>query len=177
MGHKGQLSADFYVALVVFLGLLAYITFQLFQTVPASSANVKEETIRIEAYQISELLINDGGHPLNWDTKSLAEIKRIGLSDSVKNITNYLSRPKVDRLNSVCQTATGYQDVRDILDIQNEMSITLIEHTIPTDTTWICKSPTQTNKDIAFSVSRTVSIGETTGKIAFGEIIVEVWKT
>ncbi len=169
---KGQLSADFYVALVAFIGLLAYITFQLFQTVPANSANTREETIRIEAYQISELLVNDGGHPLNWETIPLAEIRRIGMSDSMQNITNYLSRVKVDRLNTICTSSTGYQDVKNILDIQNEFSITFIEHTLPVDTTWICKSPVPTNKKITFNVSRTVSIDGST----FGEIIVEVWR-
>jgi len=169
---KGQLSADFYVALVAFIGLLAYITFQLFQIVPASSANAKEESIRIEAYQLSELLVNDGGHPLNWETRPLAEIRRIGLSDSTKNITNFLSRPKIDRLNTICTSPTGYTDVKSILDIQNEFSITFIEHTLPEDTIWTCKSALPTNKKITFNVSRTVSVGSTT----FGEIIVEVWK-
>lgn len=169
---KGQVSAEFYIALLAFIGVLAYISFQLFQTVPASSANAREEAIRIEAYQISELLVNDGGHPLNWETRPLAEIRRIGLSDSEKNITNYLSRAKIDRLNAICASPTGYQDVRNILAIQNEMSITFIEHALPSDTTWICKSTVTTNKKITFNVSRTVSIDGT----AFGEIIVEVWR-
>ncbi|MBI2005343.1 MAG: hypothetical protein HYS80_01115 [Candidatus Aenigmarchaeota archaeon] len=171
--RKAQLSADFYVALLVFLGFLAYITFQLFQIAPASSSDVREESIRIEAYQISELLVNDIGHPLDWEAKSLAEIQRIGLSDSAKNITNYLLRAKVDQLKNICETPTGYQDVKNILDIQDEMSITFIEHALPSDIIWACTSPTPTNKENAFNISRTVSIGDT----AFAEVIVEVWET
>lgn len=173
MAHKkGQLSVDFYVALVIFLGFLAYITFQLFQTVPESSANVKEETIRIDAYQISELLINNAGYPLNWEIQPLADVKGIGFSDPAKNMTNYLLRAKLDRFNTICQTPTGYQDIKKILEIRNEMTITFIEHTLPADTTWVCKSSVPTNKKVAFNVSRTVSVGG----ISFGEIIVEVWK-
>lgn len=172
MGYKkGQLSADFYIALVVFLGFLAFITFQLFQIVPASSANVKEESIRIEAYQISELLVNDAGHPLDWETQLSEEIKRIGLSDPEKNANNYLLREKINRLNVICSTPTGYEDVKNILDVHDEMSITFIEHA-DTDVTWICESTAPTNKKTAFGVSRTVSIDGT----SFGEIIVEVWK-
>ncbi len=163
---------DFYVALIVFLGVLAYVSFQLFQTVPATYTNVKEESLRIDAYQLSELLVNDGGYPLDWDTRPLAEIKRIGLSDSTKSITNYLSRSKIDRLKTICETPTGYQDVKNILDIQNEMSITFIEHTLPVDSMWICKSSLPSNKKTAFNVSRTVTIDGT----AFAEIIVEAWK-
>lgn len=170
---KGQLSVDFYIALVVFLGFLAYITFQLFQTVPASSANLKEESIRIEAYQISELLVNDGGHPLNWETRPLAEIRRIGLSDSTKNITNNLFRSKVSQLNTICSTPTGYNDVKQKLDVKDEISITLIEHTLPIDTTWVCRSSAPSNKKTSFNVSRTVLIGGTSYPT---EIIVEVWR-
>jgi len=168
---KGQLSADFYIALVVFLGFLAYITFQLFQIVPASSANVKEEYIRIEAYQISELLVNDGGHPLDWDTKTLEKIKRIGLSDSVKIRTNYLSRQKIDQFKKICVTDGNYQAIKDKLDIQDELSVTFVEHADP-DITWVCKSSVPTNKKISFNVNRIVSIDGA----SFGEIIVEVWK-
>ena len=173
---KGQLSLDFYIALIIFLGFLAYLAFQLFQTVPEASENVREESIRIEAYQISELLVNDGGDPNDWyDTvkyPNIADFNRIGLSNSIKDITNYLSRQKIDRLEKICVTDGNYQAVKDKLDVQNEMSITFVEHTLPTDTTWICKSSTLTNKKTAFNVSRTVSVDGT----AFAEIIVEVWR-
>lgn len=172
MGYKkGQLSVDFYVSLIVFLGLMGYIAFQLFEITPVTSTNTQEESIRIEAYQISEILANDVGHPTDWETKSLSEIKRIGLSDSSKSLTNYLSRAKLDRLRTICAT-DGYQAVRDKLDVKDEMSITFVEHALPTDVTWVCKSAVPTSKEISFNISRTVSIDG----IAFGELIIEVWK-
>lgn len=163
---------DFYVALVVFIGILAYLVFQLLQVAPVSSTNAKEESIRIETYQIAELLVNDGGHPLDWESKQLSEIKRIGLSDITRNVTNYLSRAKIDRLEAICNTPTGYQDVKKLLDVQDEMSISFINHTLPTDTKWICESSTPTSKKFTFNVSRTVSIVDT----GFAELIVEVWE-
>ena len=166
---KGQLSADFYIALIVFLGFLAYITFQLFQTAPASSANVKEETIRLDAYQISELLINDGGHPNDWETKpSLTEIKRIGLSDTTKNVANYLSSLKVDRFKTIC---ADFTDIKNLLDIDDSESITFIEHRQTGDVTTTCKSSVPIDRRTSFSVSRTVFISGTSYPT---EIVVEV---
>lgn len=156
---KGQLSADFYIALVAFLGFLAYITFQLFQIAPASSANLKEETIRIEAYQLSELLINDGGHPNDWETKAdITDIKRIGLSDTAKNIANYLSSSKVARFKAIC---ANFNDIKKLLDIEDSESITFIEHRPTGDEITTCKSSAPIDRGTSFSVSRTVLISGT----------------
>jgi len=165
---KGQLSADFYIALIVFLGFLAYITFQLFQIAPASSANLKEETIRIEAYQLSELLINDGGHPNDWETKPLTDIKRIGLSDATKNVANYLSSLKVDRFKAIC---ADFNDIKNLLDIDDSESITFIEHKPTGDVTATCKSSVPIDRRTSFSVSRTVFVSGTSYPT---EIVVEV---
>ena len=174
MGNKkGQLSVDFFVALIFFLGFVTYIIFQLFKVGPVNDANIKEEAIRIEAYQLSELLVNNPGYPLDWEIKPLlSDIKRIGLSDSTANQANYLASQKISKLNSICNTPTGYNDVRNILDVKDEISISFIDHSGPSDTIWICKSTVLTNKKVSFNVSRTVSVGGT----SFAELIVEVWK-
>jgi len=165
---KGQLSADFYIALVAFLGFLAYITFQLFQTVPASSENLKEETIRIEAYQLSELLINDAGYPLDWETKPPAEIKRIGLSDTTQNVANYLSSSKVARFKAIC---ADFNDIKNLLDITDSESFTFIEHRPTGDVTETCKSSVPIDRRTSFTVSRTVFVSGTSYPT---EIVVEV---
>ena len=171
--RKGQLAADFYVALIIFTGFLAYITFQLFQIVPASSSNLDTESARIEAYQLSELLVNDGGYPSDWhDTTkypSVTDIKRIGLSDSTKDITNYLSSPKITRFKSLC---SNFNDIKALLDITDEAGFTIIEHRPAGDDVFnSCKSA-QAKKE-SFSVSRTVFIDGTSYPT---EIIAEVWK-
>lgn len=170
---KGQLAADFYVALIIFIGFLAYITFQLFQIVPASSSNLDTESVRIEAYQLSELLVNDGGHPNDWyDTikyPSVADIKRIGLSDSAKDITNYLSTPKINRFKSLC---SNFNDIKALLDITDEAGFTIIEHKPAGDDVFdSCKSAEA--KRESFSVSRTAFIAGTSYPT---EIITEVWR-
>jgi len=167
---KGQLSIDFYIALIVFLGSLAYITFQLFQIAPASSLNAKEETVKIEAYQISELLVNDGGHPNDWETKPLSGIKRIGLLDTSVNLTNFLSSPKIDRFKTIC---SNFNDVKVLLDVKDETSFSIIEHRTTGDTIDICNPVAVAGKKFSFNVSRTVFISGTSYPT---EIIVEVWR-
>lgn len=173
MAYKGQLSADFYVALVAFLGVVAYIGFQLFQIVPASSKNLNEESVRIEAYQISELLVNDGGEPSDWfdATKypTAADIKRIGLSDS-KGMTNLLSPQKITRFKSLC---INFNDIKTLLDVGDDASFTIIEHRPTGDVTDACKPTAPSSKGTSFSISRTVFISGTSYPT---EIIVEVWR-
>ncbi|MBU5537045.1 MAG: hypothetical protein QW818_00215 [Candidatus Aenigmatarchaeota archaeon] len=169
MARKAQLAFDFYVSLLVFIGILGYLTFQLFQIIPASSGNLKEESLRIEAYQISELLINDGGHPIDWHTVGdISNIKRIGLSDSNKNITNFLLRGKIDRFKTICNN--NFNNIKNLLDIKDEINVTIIEHGPNVD---VSSCASNQAKKVSFSVSRTVLISGTSYPT---EIIVEVWK-
>ncbi|MBI2546962.1 MAG: hypothetical protein HYW23_00765 [Candidatus Aenigmarchaeota archaeon] len=171
--RKGQLSADFYVALIIFIGFLSYVTFQMFQTVPANANTLKDESLRIDAYQISELLINDGGQPNDWNARQISDVQRIGLSDASRNLTNLISRAKLDQLKNICVTGGDFQSIAQKLDIKNTTSITFIEHATHNDIIWICKSPVTTNKKTSFNVSRTVSIDGT----SFGELVVEAWRS
>jgi len=164
--RKGQLSVGFYASLVLFMGVLAYLTFQLFQIVPTTTDAIRLESTRIEAYQLSEVLINDGGHPLDWNTKQVSDIRRIGLSDSAQNKTNLISSLKVTKLKSICDS--NYKDVKNLLDIKNEFSI--IFYNRVTNENWVCKSPDVTRS--SFNVTRIVSIDGN----ALGEITVQVWQ-
>ncbi|MBI2543062.1 MAG: hypothetical protein HYW24_02670 [Candidatus Aenigmarchaeota archaeon] len=166
MAHKkAQLSAGFYTAMIVFIGFVGYITFQLFQTVPTTINAVRSENMRIEAYQISELLVNDVGEPNDWETKQLSQIERIGLSDATQNKTNYLSTGKINQLQTICNN--NYNDLKRLLDIDNEISIEFIDHA--TDTGWVCNPNTQQN---SFRFNRIVSVDGTSS----AELIIEMWR-
>ncbi len=165
MGLKGQLSVGYYVSIVLFLGVLGYLTFQLFQTIPLNINSLGSESTRIEAYQISELLVNDGGHPNNWNTKPINEIKRLGLLDSTQNKTNLLSSQKISQFRTICN---NYNDIKNLLDIQNEISINFVNYA--TNERWSCKSGGQSS--FSFNVTRIISIDGN----ALGEITVQVWQ-
>lgn len=166
---------DFYVALVVFIGFLGYIGFQLLQTVPAVSQDVKDESIRMETYQLAELLISDGGQPNDWHDAvkypAVSDIGRIGLSDSVKNKTNHLSPLKISRMKTIC--AASFDDIKMLLDLKYDASFSIIEHKLGGDETYIC-GPATAAKKTSFAVSRTVFIDGTEYPTEF---IAEVWRS
>lgn len=171
MCKKGQLSIGFYTSLIIFLGVIAYITFQLFQTTPVVTDTLKMETIRIETYQLSELLINDGGHPNDWydavKYPSTSDIKRIGLSDTDKNVTNLVSNLKISRMMDIC--SNNYNDILSLLDVDN-IIITIKNHA--TGITEKCEPSQVPSQRTSFNITRTISIDG----VSSGEITIEVWK-
>ncbi len=175
MAHrKGQLSVEFYASLIIFLGFIVYIILQLVQVAPQNSRIADDEIIKIESYQISEILVNDGGHPVDWHDAvkypDLTNIKRIGLSNSVKNIANLLDPLKIQRLKTIC---SNFNDVKNILDVKEDFSIAIIEYNPAGDSVYVCSSSTISSKRTSFTTSRTVLIDGTSYPT---EIKVEVWK-
>ena len=166
---KGQLSFDFYIALTIFLATVAYIVFQMYQITPYALGTIREEFVRIEGYQISELLTNDGGHPITWgdETVPLSGIRRIGLSDTGRNVTNLISSQKIQRLKAICDN--NYADVTRLLDFKDGLSITIVNH--DTEEIISCR-PQSFSQRTGFNVTRIVSIDGS----MLGEVFVEVWE-
>jgi len=127
--RKGQISfAEYLVAIVVFLTFVGYFSFQLLNFLPAYLTQIRSERVRGEAYQMSELLINDPGYKIDWDKKLPGEEpKRIGLSDEIKNVTNFISIGKISQLQAQC-AGSGYSNVKKWLgsDLDFSISITVI---------------------------------------------------
>src|SRR3989344_2339105 len=93
---KGQISfAEYLVAVVVFIAFIGYFSFQLVNFLPAYLGQIRNERVRGEAYQLSELLINDPGFPINWHV-NIGATRRIGLSDETRNETNLISESKIE---------------------------------------------------------------------------------
>ncbi|MBI2084290.1 MAG: hypothetical protein HYT70_01600 [Candidatus Aenigmarchaeota archaeon] len=168
--RKGQLSIDFYVALIIFLSAIAYVVFQLVQVTPATLNALREENIRIQAYQISELLVNDGGHPNNWGEPAvpLEDIRRIGFSDTSRNITNFVSSQKIQRFKTICDS--NYNAILNLLNVDDGLAITIINH--DTQTITACRPPSIESQQISVNITRVVSIDGS----SLGEILVEVWR-
>lgn len=64
---KGQLTFEQIISLVVFVSLVSYILYSVFSYIPAYLRQIRNEELKSEAYQISEMLINDPGDPPNWE--------------------------------------------------------------------------------------------------------------
>lgn len=167
---KGQFSVDYLVALIIFVTFVLYLAFRLLQFFPAYVNAVDEQRLRAEAYQISEILVNDLGQPINWDTllpNQIDQIKRVGLSDQTKNKTNALSLSKITAFNSACNQPNGYLNIKSWLGTELRFSINLTK----SDGTKLidCTSP-QTAGLLKVDIKRIVAFGS-----SYGNLSVEVW--
>jgi len=173
---KGQISfAEYLVAIVVFLSFASYFAFQLLYFFPTYLTQLRNEEIRSEAYQISELLINDAGYPINWQSvvqSSPSSVQRIGLNDEMQNVTNLISTPKVYAFNSQCQ-GSGYSNIKNWLGTGNDFSviISLINVTSGDVASILtCQTATPTVRAINVSITRFADINST----FYAQLIVQV---
>lgn len=120
---KSQFSIDFYVAIIVFVLFSTYILFQVISFTPSYIREINNQRLKSEAFQISELLINDPGEPLNWEDLDENQIKRIGFSNHIVNYTNYLSLRKIQRIG-ICDEIK-YEKVKKWLAIKESFSLLL----------------------------------------------------
>ncbi|HLC39564.1 MAG TPA: hypothetical protein VJJ76_01640 [archaeon] len=120
---KGQISfAEYLVAVVVFIAFIGYFSFQLVNFLPAYLGQIRNERVRGEAYQLSELLINDPGFPINWHV-NIGATRRIGLSDETRNVTNLISESKIAQLRTQC--SGSYANVKNWMGSENDFSISI----------------------------------------------------
>jgi hypothetical protein len=173
---KGQLSMEVIVCMVVFIIFVSYLFFQILGIRPFYIQQIKAERIRAEAYQISELLINDPGEPIYWDVIAVGNpdgIKRIGLSDHTYNLTNLISWLKVGNLSSLC--SSNYEIVREKIGMKDYQFSIIVNKTdggVPV----LCYPPSQTVRGgfLNFTIERVVGIN-TGNNIVPGKVIVRVW--
>lgn len=120
---KSQLSLEYYASIILFILFVSYIFFQTIALVPRFIKESDDERLKSEAYQISELLVNDVGEPSNWNIQP-QQAKRLGLSTSL-NKTNLLNISKISVFNSSCNT--NYLKVRELIGTEYYFLIRLIE--------------------------------------------------
>lgn len=169
---KAQLSFDFYFALVVFVVFISSVFFKLITFFPFYSSEITNQIIRSEAYQISEILINDVGYPGNWydgDKVSITDIKRLGLSDEIKNKTNILSTSKITAFDTLCKTE-GHDKILELLDIKDGFWV-LLKRIDPPGVLIECSQEESVTKARA-DITRIVAFDDG----SFGELRLSVWK-
>ncbi len=164
MKLKGQMGLEYYVSLVLFVMFVAYLVFQVLGISPQYMSELTNERIKSEAYQVSELLINDAGEPLNWYTSTP---KRIGLSSN-ENRTNLLSQEKITALNAACQS--DYESVKRLIDIDSDFSITLT-NLVSGNKLIDCQPPSSIIKKSKASITRIASLPDN----SFAEITIQMW--
>lgn len=162
---KAQISfVEYLVAFVIFVIFLGYFSIQILKVVPEYLNRMRGVTIMSETYQISEILVNDPGYPIDW-TKD--NVQRLGLSDETKNITNYLSLRKINEIGSSC--TPGYDKIKASLASDQDFSIILINSSSGNNLI-DCHPTTTAVREIKTTVRRIVSFDS-----SYGELIIQMW--
>lgn len=166
---KGQISfVEYLVAFVIFVVFIGYFSLQIIKYVPEYLNQIRSERVRSEAYQISEILVNDPGYPLSW---TVLTVQRLGLSDETRNLTNFLSLNKINAIGdgtNLCKP--GYDNVKKWLASEFDFSITLTRKS-PSEIVLIdCRPSVTAVRAINTTIRRIVSFDS-----SYGELIVQMW--
>jgi hypothetical protein len=117
---KAQIGFEQVFSLSLFVFSVTYLIYQLLSYYPSYIGEMRRESIFSEAYQISEILVNDYGDPISWYSLPLAQIKRIGLLNESIGKSNVLSLIKISKANEICNL--NYQKFKQLLDLKNDIS-------------------------------------------------------
>lgn len=164
---KAQLSYDYYFALILFVIFIASLFFKLITFFPAYSDVITTQRLRAEAYQISEILINDVGQPGNWHA-DIPNAKRLGLSDDAANKTNLIADVKLIAFRGLCNS--NYNRVVELLDIKDGFLATVVKIKDPPER-FECL-PDEVSARIRAEITRIVAFNDG----SFGNLTVSVWK-
>lgn len=163
---KGQISIEYYVSLMFFVSLVTYLFLRMIALTPSFLEQIRRERIYSEAYQISEILINDPGEPPTWDENN---VKRIGLQDESIKKLNYVSSDKISKLKSICQSDEGYQKIKRKLGVDEDLEISI--NVSEENNLLVSCYPDKIPSRSGVSISRIISID---GK-KYGRVVVSVW--
>ncbi|MEM5836434.1 MAG: hypothetical protein QXR09_02905 [Candidatus Aenigmatarchaeota archaeon] len=169
---KAQISfVEFLTSITIFLGFTVYIAFQISTFIPNYLNEIKAERMRCEAFQLSELLINDPGDPVNWYLTNFNNVKRLGLLDETKNRTNFLSENKILAFEGNC--SKNYQEVKRKLELDYDFSLILKDG--KSGEIKINCYPSATIKRYTNTTIRRIVAYEKNGEISYGEMLLQVW--
>lgn len=171
---KGQTWIEYFLSITVYVLAALYVFFQITLVLPANINAVHTQRLNIEAYQLSEILINDAGEPENWNTLADDEIVRIGLLDQTQNKTNLISFDKIVRLNTICSSAGGYDLVRSKLG-ETELSIFISFINRQTGAVVLTCAPPISASPFILSNSTRITAFRSQSSVGFGEFNLQVW--
>lgn len=93
---RGVVNIEFIISVFIFLVTVAFILISTAGSLVPLHRDAAADVLRARAYQISEVVIFDGGDPADWD---VGRVNRIGLSAGEKYI---VSSAKIERLQELC---------------------------------------------------------------------------
>lgn len=181
---KGLLTIEYLISFIAFIILITYIYLSYSANIPTFISEVNKEAVRSDAYQLSEILINDPGEPPNWNqSSSNNDIKRVGLSDQNSNKANLINFNKTEKLknNFTCSDPDLYKSLQKKLAMDEQFSIIISEINMTNgnrELLYACNPPTPLKTAINITVTRIVAINDTrdflSGILKPAELIVQM---
>ena len=166
---KGQGGFELYFSVSAFIIVVVYIFFELIKQYPSYFEKIDNERFMLEAYQVSEILVNDPGLPVDWNKLPVSEIKRLGLNSEKFNKTNLISLEKSLKLNQLCEE--NEEVLKRGLNLEYDLNIFLVDG----NGNLIIKCETLKDIPPKAEIRRIVSIyNESSKNILYGELILEV---
>ncbi len=158
----------------IFVTLIAYIYISYTRSIPIFDEEVRKENIRSEAFQISELLINNPGEPSSWTS---GDVVRIGLANNTANKQNLIALDKINELSNFdCAVASQYESLQKKTGTSRQLSLFILDIN-PVDGSrtplYTCKSPV-VQKAIINSTMRRIVAYNDGSLIKAAEVIVQV---
>lgn len=161
---RGQLGFEFYFALVTFVMLTIFIFFQLISYYPEYFRQLEYQELKAETWQISELLVNDPGEPINWQTNP-EQAKRLGLNDEQQAKTNLLSVQKARAFDNLCDDE--YDKLLEKLSTSRQVSVFLVDN--ESNVLISCSATGKVSRNV---VNLTRIVGLNNGR--YGDLVLQV---
>lgn len=171
------MNIQYMMAFIAFIGLVMYIYSSYSKNVPDFINEISKEAVRSEAFQLSELLINDAGEPSNWETAGSP--RRLGFSDELMNKSNLISKSKIDNFNGNydCMIQGDYDQVKSLLGLKTDQNPTIIISKIEDSAIRTplleCYPPSASTGTLSSRVTRVVAYTEGAQE-KLGEVVVLV---
>ena len=169
---KGQVSIEYIVSLILFIVFISFFFVQLLNQQPIYMREIRTETIKSEAYQISEMLVNDAGYPIDWilpfgGGPQPNAVQRIGFSSNL-NKTNLLSKNKINLIGPTCNR--GYDFVKNKIGAEDDFSLFVYQQpgNIPI---LACYPSVIILRDINITFKRPVTFDDGN----YGELVLQMW--
>jgi len=161
---KSQSAYEFYISFMIFVTTITFIFYQIISYHFSYSQELKKNVLYTEAYQISQILVNDYGEPENWNS-NLATAKRIGLASQAFFKLNLISFSKARAASNLCNT--DYNRFKKLIGTNYDLNLVLFL----ANGTYIinCTKPMKEN---FVRIARIVSFDD--GK-SYGELILWVY--
>lgn len=173
---KAQLTIQYLASFIFFIGLVVLVYLAYSANIPRFVQDVEKENTYSKAYQLSEILVNDPGHPRNWNDIDDNTFKRLGLSDENLNKTNLISYDKVRELASKnCNNNNEFRLIQDKLAMNRSFSIFIFNITENGNREPLvtCTSSIFPKEAINVTVKRITAFNKD-GKIGLAEIIIQM---